>query len=143
MPLTMDINSAAKKLNLSETTIKHYKFNYAEADNYAKGNPEVIGLDVTIDFREILSSDGSPAANKQLVQDLRDWAEYDPRETGSFEEYYREVSLNNYFGENEVREIALSDAYVNKATESVDLLSGKHTLTLELLQKEDMLGYGD
>lgn len=142
MPLTLNIDSGSTKLELPNTTIKHYKFDYAEAKNYAKGNTELVRLNVTVDVMEILSLEDAPGDNQKMVQDLRDWSEYVYTGKDSYEEYYRKVTLKNYFSEEEVRTLVLSHAYVNKSTESFDPLKGRHTITLELLQKGDVLDYG-
>ena len=141
MPLTLNIDSASAKLELPNTTVKYYKFDYAESENYAKGNAELIRLSVTLDVMEILSLKGKPEDNQKLVQDLRDWSEYIYIGKDSYEEYYRKVTLKNYFGEEEVRTLVLTHAYVKKSTESFNPLKGNHTITLELLQKGDVLDY--
>jgi len=147
MALTLSINSDSKTLELPETTIQRYKFDYAEADNYSKGNTETVRLNITVDVMEILSLPGSNEDNLDLVQNLRDWSQYMHTEKDSEKEYYRNVTLENIFRDTskgvdiEIREILLSHAYVNRAMESIDTVNGKHTLTLQLLQRGDMLKY--
>jgi len=55
--------------------------------------------------------------------------------------YYRKVTLKNYFGEEEIRSLELSHAYVDKSNESFEPLKGKHIIILELSQKGDMHSY--
>ena len=143
MPLILNINSEFVKLELPDTTVTEYEFYYAQPkNNAAKGYAEQLRLIVTIDVREILSMEGSFEDNLKLLQELRDWAEYVVRTNAdSYDKYYRNVTLINYFGEEEIRSLELSHAYVNKSTEFLEPLKGKHTITLELLQKEDKRSY--
>jgi hypothetical protein len=143
MPLVLSIDSESAELELPDTTVTDYKFDYSQPnDNVAKGYAERIGLIVTIDVKEILSLKGSFEDNLRLVQDLRDWAEYVVcTNSDSYEKYYRKVTLKNYFGEEQVRLLELSHAYVNKSTESYEPLKGKHTIILELLQRGDKHSY--
>ena len=141
MPLTLNIESGSAKLELPNTTVKHYRFDYAESDNYAKGNTDLIRLNVTVDVMEILSLAGATKDNQKLVQDIRDWSKLIYTDKDSYEEYYRKVTLKNYVSEEEVRTLVLRHAYVNKSTESFDPLKGNHTITLELLQKGDVLDH--
>ena len=142
MPLTINIDSESVKLELPEATIENYKFDYAEGDNYSKGYPETIRLYLSIDVMKLLSLDSSPNDSISLVQQLRNWCEYEYTHEDSYKEYYRKVTLKNYFDDEEIRTIVLSHAYVNKSTESLDPLQVKHSITLELWQKGDGLDYG-
>ena len=142
MPLTLSIASDSITFKLPDTTIKRYKFDYSEADNYAKGNTEMLKLSITIDVMEILSLEGSMSErNIGLVQNLRDWSEYKYTETDSHKEYYRKVILKNEYCDEEVRTLYMSHAYVNKSVESFNPLKATHTIALELLQKGDELEY--
>jgi len=143
MPLVVKIESDLVKLELPDTTVVDYKFDYAQpSNNVAKGYAERIRLIVTIDVKEILGLEGSFENNLKLVQELRDWAEYDMHATGdSSGKYYRRVILKNYFGAEEIRSLELSHAFIDKSTESFEPLKGKHIITLGMSQKGDMHSY--
>jgi len=143
MSLTISIDSESVNIVLPDTTIEHYKFEYAEGNNYAKGNAETISMLLTIDVMEILSLEGSPEDNHKMVQDLKDWTEYEHANKESHKEYYRKVTLNNNFDNKDIRTIILSHAYINKTMEEYNPIKGQHLITLELMQREDMLDYGD
>jgi len=139
MAISVEILSGDNKLELPITTVKNYHFDYAEGDNYAKGNTELLRLNLTIDVREILSMDGAFEDNLKLVQDIRDWMDCVYMNDDSYDEYYRQVTVINYFIKEELRKLRLDSAYVSTSEEFVDLVNGKHLITLELLQKEDEL----
>jgi len=142
MPLILSIDSESAKLELSDTTIVNYKLDYAQpSNNVAKGHADMIRLTVTIDVMEVLSLEGSFEDNLNTVHELRDWGEYVYTNDNSYEKYYRKVTLKNYFGDEEIRTLELSHALVSKSRESIDPLRGKHTIRLELLQKEDKHRY--
>jgi len=143
MPFTLSIEfeSEQEKLELPDTTLKGYKFDYAEGDNLSKGHPVMIRLIVTIDVMEILSHTDSFDDNLKFVQYLRDWSDYKNTHNDSIKKYYRRVTLKNHAEEEEIRTLMLSHAYVEKATELFDPLKGKHTITLELMQRKDKLRY--
>ena len=141
MPLIINIDSESANLELPDSTIKHYKFDFAEGNNYAKGTITIVKLSITIDIKGILNLSVALEDKLKLIQDLRDWSECLCISDESSKEYYRKLTLKNYFGHEEVRLLTLSHAYIDQAVESVDFLNGKHTITLKLLQKEDMLDY--
>ena len=142
MPLILNIDSGTVKLELPDTTVINYKFDYAQqSDNVAKGHAVLLRLIVTIDVMEVLSLEGSFEENLKIVQELRDWGECVYTNDNCYEKYYRKVTLKNIFEEEEIRSLELSHALVDKSTESIDPLKGKHTIRLELLQKGDKHRY--
>jgi len=141
MSLYITIESESTEIKLPESTIENYSFEYAIGSSYTKVYPKLFRLCVTIDVMEIMSMDSLPGDNLKLLQELRNWSEFVYVGTNTSGEYFRKVTLNNYFDNEEVRTIILSHAYVNKAKEFLDPSECKHTITLELLQRGDKLNY--
>ena len=142
MALTVNINCKDMELHLPDNVILSYHY-YSDTDGYAKGYPKYVKLNLVIDVFALLSNSNSNSdkisleENLIVLEKLRIWG--NQRFEKGTTSYYRHVSLTQTHEDIIFREIELSHAYVNNFIENLEFSKRVHTITLELLQREDKL----
>ena len=143
MPLFASIECEGLELSLPDTVLNGYRFSYVLPEvSYAKTRPEIAALHIEIDVTELLSNDlAALEESEEMLENLRAWGQYIFGVSEPAEQYYRRVKLTHTQKDEVFRELVLSHAYVERLVETYDLGAGKHTMMLELSQKEGWLAH--